>query len=253
LCQENSAIPANHSPKSGFPISNATVALGLRYAVHVSFFQIIVKDLPTTSVSISAAENHTSARNVMTKFIYKNNVTGRTPVRTWTDSPANRGAFSLLQATETIARTATHRLPCHGAPRNLDRSFQPRMMLFLLSYCYARQIYKSTDIEKLVLTDGLMRRCCGDEAPTAADLRRFRSEHREALLFCLTSALRGLADYDLAAGLITKVDEARIAADAKRRIITAMFADSMEAGAQPTTDEAAELSYLFAKQLPPRH
>lgn len=189
----------------------------------------------------------------MTKFIYKKDVTGRTPVRTWTDSPANREAFSLLQATETIARTTTHRLPCHCAPRNLARSFQPRMMLFLLSYCYARQIYKSTDIEKLVGTDALLRRCCGDESPAAADLRRFRSEHREALLFCLKSALRCLADYDLAAGLITKVDEARIAADAARRIITAIFADSMEDGTETTTDEAVELSYLFAKQPPARH
>lgn len=126
-------------------------------------------------------------------------------------------------------------------------------MLFLLSYCYARQIYKSTDIENFVLTDALMRRCCGDESPSAQDIRRFRCEHREALQFCLKSALRCLADYDLAAGLISKVDDARLEADANRRIISAMFVDSMEAGPGETTGEAAELAYLFAIRSPARH
>ena len=189
----------------------------------------------------------------MTKFIYKKHFATTTLVRTWTDSPARGEPFSLLQATQTIARTATHRLPCHCAPRNLARSFQPRMMLFLLSYCYARQIYKSTDIERLVLTDALMRRCCGDESPTAPEIRRFRSEHREALQFCLKSALRCLAQYDLAAGLVSKVDEARIEDDTNRRIITATFMDSMEASVEPSAEESSELSYLFANQQPARH
>lgn len=189
----------------------------------------------------------------MTKFIYKKDVNEKIPVRTWTDSPVKGEPFSLLQATQTIVRNVPHRLPCHCAPPDLARSFQPRMMLFLLSYCYARQIFKSKDIERLVLTDALMRRCCGDESPTAQDIRRFRSEHRDALQFCLKSALRCLADYDLTAGIISKVDEARIEEDANRRIITALFVDSMEAGGDQTVSDAAEFSYLFANHSPARH
>jgi transposase len=188
----------------------------------------------------------------MTTFICKSDV-ARNPVRRGTLAPATATAGSLLQAAQSIARLVPDRLPRHFVPTDLARAQQPRMLLFLLSYCYARGIYKSTDIERLVQTDGVLRRCCSDISPTANELRQFRSEHREAVQTCLQAALLFLAQEQLAAGVIAKATEAQFAEEANRRIITAMFEDSMEQTTDGTDAMTVELCYLFANERGGRH
>ena len=61
-------------------------------------------------------------------------------------------------------------------------------------------------------------------------IRQFRSVNREALDFCLQAALRCQAEEKIAQGLLAKVNEERLAEEARRRITMAMFTDSMELG-----------------------
>ena len=82
--------------------------------------------------------------------------------------------------------------------------------------------------------------------PDARTLRRFRRENREALLTCLKAGLRFLNEQKVAQGLLTHVNEARLAEEASRRIIMAMFTDSMSMDKDQTSDVPIDLCYLFA-------
>jgi hypothetical protein len=113
------------------------------------------------------------------------------------------------------------------ARQDAGLAFEPRTLLALLSYCYAREIYGSVDIEDVLRRDANFRQICHNEFPGARLIRRFRRENREALHRCLAAALRALAKGELAAEDGEAADAA-IAEDATRRIMKAMFIDSME-------------------------
>ncbi|MBE0540609.1 MAG: transposase [Verrucomicrobia bacterium] len=61
----------------------------------------------------------------------------------------------------------------------------PRMMLTLLTYCYAAEIYGSEDIEWACRHDAAVRYVCGNEAPDQESLRRFRRVNRPWIEACL--------------------------------------------------------------------
>ena len=86
-----------------------------------------------------------------------------------------------------------------------------------------------------------------DEFPDARTLCRFRRENRESLHRCLTATLRFLVEQKVAAGIVTKMSEAQLAEEASRRIIMAMFVDSMDLEENPQADAPVDLCYLFAK------
>src|SRR5688572_5624378 len=106
-------------------------------------------------------------------------------------------------------------------------AFEPRTLLALLSYCYARDIFGSADIEDVLRRDGNFRQICNNEFPGARVIRRFRRDNREALHRCLTTALRSLAGSQPQPASGESL-LAAIAEDATRRIMKAMFVDSME-------------------------
>ena len=64
---------------------------------------------------------------------------------------------------------------------------------------------------------------------------------------CLEAALRFMTEQKVAQGLITRVNQERIAEEARRRIIMAMFTDSMELDKDQTSDTPVDLCYLIAK------
>jgi transposase len=105
---------------------------------------------------------------------------------------------------------------------------ETRAVLGALTLCYARQIYHSADAALVVARDLSFPCLCGGELPDAGVLRRFRAENREAIHHCLTAALQFLVEQKISSGVVTKVNVAQVAEEASRRIITAMFADSME-------------------------
>ena len=66
-------------------------------------------------------------------------------------------------------------------------------------------------------------------------------------------ALRFLAEQKMARGLITRVDQPRLAEEARRRIIMAMFIDSMEQDGEMASDTPVDLCYLFANRRSGMH
>jgi hypothetical protein len=113
------------------------------------------------------------------------------------------------------------------ARRDAGLAFEPRTLLALLSYCYARDIFGSADVEDVLRRDVNFRQMCNNEFPGALVIRRFRRENREALHRCLTAALHLLAEGEPQTVSRESVETA-LAEDASRRIMKAMFIDSME-------------------------
>lgn len=106
--------------------------------------------------------------------------------------------------------------------------FQPRVMLGLLTYCYARQIYGSSEIQNIMARDTGFRGMCQNKCPDAREIQQFRQQNRSAIQTCLTAALLFLAEQKIATGFVTRANETFIADEAKRRIIMAACIDSME-------------------------
>ncbi len=61
----------------------------------------------------------------------------------------------------------------------------PRMMLTLLTYCYAAEIYGSEDIEWACRHDAAVSYLCGNAAPDRETLCRFRRINRPWIEACL--------------------------------------------------------------------
>lgn len=121
------------------------------------------------------------------------------------------------------------------APPDAGAAFQPRVLLAVLTYCYARGIYASEDVEAFLREDELFRLLCGNEFPDERTLRRFRRHNREALQACLEATCarvlahlpeRGAAGERLPTSDGT-VDPRQIAEHAAQRIEQAILIDSM--------------------------
>lgn len=107
-------------------------------------------------------------------------------------------------------------------------AFQPRILLAVLTFCYATQVYAASAIRRQMLQDPACRSVCQGEFPFPCEVRAFRHLNRAELEKCLTTALRFLEQQKFAARMTTPLDETLIAEEAKRRIIMAACLDSME-------------------------
>jgi len=155
--------------------------------------------------------------------------------------PANR---LLAAAPQDRSLELTHVV--EKAVRNLDEHSLNRLpgprccsvtdakrLLSVLCWSYACQLFSSAEIH-----------CRIHGAPTASqwdngvprpsDICRFRQENRLTLQACLVAALRFLATRKVAEGFITRFNESHIAEEASRRIIVAMFVDSVESNNHAT-------------------
>ena len=117
-----------------------------------------------------------------------------------------------------------------GGPGAAGPAFQPRVMLALLTHCYARQILSSSDVWSQLRRDADLCRLCGNNLPGPGWIRRFREENREALHECLTVALLFLIKEKAAAGNAGRTDEAQIRMEARRRMVMAACMDGLEMG-----------------------
>jgi len=104
---------------------------------------------------------------------------------------------------------------------------KPKVLLTLLSHCYANQIYGSADIARALERCVEYREFFDDAAADVRLIRQFRQDNREALQNCLAAALRFAAEEKVRARVITRISEAQFVEEAKRRIIMAMFIDGM--------------------------
>lgn len=89
-------------------------------------------------------------------------------------------------------------------------AFQPRILLAMITYCYAIRICGSQDIEAVMREDSAFRILCSNEFPDWNAIRRFRRHNREALQRCLTGVLHRLefplsplADHAARSGTVT--------------------------------------------------
>ena len=102
-------------------------------------------------------------------------------------------------------------------------AYQPRSLLAVLTYCYARNIFSSQEVEDMMRSDTALRSACGDDIPDAPTLRRFRRRNPEAIESCLFTVLRQLADQQGAHPADVEVME-----EAHQRLRLAMFVDLNE-------------------------
>lgn len=125
-------------------------------------------------------------------------------------------AQAVQVAARAISRSALHPVcsPTSGV------ACHPRTLLAVLTYCYASEIYSSTDIEDMMRSDANFRTVCGNQIPDAQILRRFRRHNHEAIEHCLDRVLQLLADQ---AG--THPTEVEIMEQAHQQLHIAMLMD----------------------------
>jgi len=155
-------------------------------------------------------------------------------------------AGTLFRAVQAAARAINENSLKAGARHGVCLPFQLRMLLSLVTYCYCRQVYSSAAVEALLRSDANFCQVSDGQTPDASVIRRFRRENREALHFCLQAGLRFLAEQKVAQGIVTKLSESQITEEASRRIVMAMFTDSMEQDRDQTPE--THLCYLVAKR-----
>lgn len=68
----------------------------------------------------------------------------------------------------------------------------PASVLGIVSYCYAKGVYSSDEIERKMLSNPELRAACGDAVPSAGALRRFRRLNRDAIMATLERFFRRL-------------------------------------------------------------
>ena len=73
-----------------------------------------------------------------------------------------------------------------------DESPNARMMISLLTYCYARNLFGSQEIEEQTTAPSMVRYLCAREFPEFDALRNFRRRHRKILTECLRRVVSGV-------------------------------------------------------------
>jgi len=163
-------------------------------------------------------------------------------------STSGTASPSLAQTVQAATRNVDGNTLRPVAPLDGGLACQPRTLLTVLTYCYARQTYGSAEVVARLRRDSGLAQFCHGELPDARTIRRFRRENREPLQRCLEAALRFVAEQKVAQGIVTRVKESEIAQEARRRIIMAMFVDSMDQDKDQTSDVPVDLCYLFANR-----
>ncbi len=141
-------------------------------------------------------------------------------------SPAT--AQSLIQTVQAAVRTLDQRALRPLGPNFSGMAFQPKVLLALLTYCYARKIYSSMDIEEMMGRDTAFCEACQYEFPGARIISQFRNYNRPAIRACLIAALTFLSNQKVEEGILGKVNEACIAVEAARRLVMAICIDNLE-------------------------
>ena len=158
-------------------------------------------------------------------------------------APSLEQPNSLAQAVESAVRGINSKLIKPVAPTHAGPAFQSTALLALLTFCYARQIYSSVAIAEQLSRDFTLFRVDGYGLPDAQVLQQFRAINRWPLDLCLRSALQFLAEDKIEQGIVTHVKESTIVEEASRRIVMAMFTDSLEV--EPGKKEEVRLDPRF--------
>lgn len=137
--------------------------------------------------------------------------------------------MSLARAVRQAVQATDGSQLRYVARRDAGLAYEPKTLLALLSYCYARDILGSADVEDALRRDANFRQLCNQEFPGARLIRRFRRENREALQRCLASVLRSLAGPPAAPANGESASDVSYTDEASRRMMKAVFIDSVMA------------------------
>jgi hypothetical protein len=135
-----------------------------------------------------------------------------------------------------LALEAVLNVALQGATFHAERSSElsPRMMLTLLTYCYAAGIYGSEDIEWAVGSDATVRYICAHAEPGWPAIRMFRRSNRQWLEQCLVHLLgqaaarwrAGADGQDASAAALPMESYADALAWARRKLELAIMIDT---------------------------
>src|SRR3954462_4666168 len=81
---------------------------------------------------------------------------------------------SVLDAVQDAVRRMDIQNLRRVASPDAGLAFQPVALLALLTYCYAHEIYGSSQVEELMCKDASFRKLCAQEFPGARIIQRFR-------------------------------------------------------------------------------
>ena len=106
------------------------------------------------------------------------------PTRDWpADLRPHVGEHRLIELALEGAQIVGERLP---RPEGIaEDQPSPRLLLTLLTYCYAAAIYGSEDIEWACDKDPSVHYLCAKTPPEQEDIRRFRRANRPSIEACL--------------------------------------------------------------------
>jgi len=115
-------------------------------------------------------------------------------------------------------------------------SMNPDTMLGVISYCYAKGVYRSEEIEIFLWKDEAFLETYGNLLPSAEDIKRFRMRYREEILKTLDLALKEFWRHnpnppkDLAKPTAEEMNTAMLSREeAKKRVDNAVFRDHLDA------------------------
>ena len=117
-----------------------------------------------------------------------------------------------------------------------SHEFEPRMMLTLLSYCYASGIYGSAQIAEAIRNNETVRYICARTYPHPEAIRDFRRENREAIRHGLKLILQHAGELQLTQSASDERERSLLRAelsehtdvDIQHRLDVAIFIDLME-------------------------
>jgi hypothetical protein len=142
-----------------------------------------------------------------------------------------RDSRALDQAVRAAVRRITESALPLVATRDLESTCDAQNLLAVLSFCYAREIYSTTDICDFLARDGHLQRLWRREPPGAHVICHFLHANHETIRVCLRSVLWLLSDGGEEAVSMGALSTGRLAEEASRRVFVAMFLNAMEPNA----------------------
>src|SRR6185503_8125492 len=102
------------------------------------------------------------------------------------DSPETVTGMIVRQA----AREVCEQSPQPVAAPTDGKSLSGQSLLGVVSYCYAKGVFTSEDIERKLRHDPALKAACGDDLPDSGVIRRFRRLNRQSILATLERLFR---------------------------------------------------------------
>jgi transposase len=113
---------------------------------------------------------------------------------------------------------------------SLFQGYQPRMLLSLITYCYATGVLGSQDIEKEIGRNPTVRYLCARTSPDWNTIREFRRCEKDAVIAALVQVFAMVSKLDCPDSRTVPHDSHElelIVAESQKRLNRAIFLDSV--------------------------